>query len=72
MKRRRKDKRQPWQFLCKTCGEISTAPPNGTLENEIWRHAWVLADLIACRDCLGVFYHETMTIIFCEIIEESG
>lgn len=63
MRGRKKNKLQPWQFRCNTCGETSTAPANGTLLNRVWRRAWVEEDLIACLDCLDVFHHETVTIL---------
>ena len=56
-------KEQRHQFECRTCGELSIAPPLGTPDNQRWRQAWVDEGRIACCECLGVFCHQTLTII---------
>lgn len=59
----RKNKKTEHVFACRTCGEVSVAPANGTFENRLWRQAWVDAGKVACCECLDVFHHETLSVI---------
>ena len=50
-------------FLCRTCGETSVVPARGTIEDRLWRQAWQDEGRVACCECLGVFWHGTVTVI---------
>ena len=59
------------EFHCRICNQVSIAPPNGTPENQRWRQAWAEAGRVACRECLGLFFHESVFVIEMYSVEEE-